>query len=613
MFNKIKQMSQKVKISDYVIDFIANLGVKHIFLISGGGNIHLIDSIGKSKKIDYVCNHHEQASATAAEAYARINGFGACIVTTGPGGTNAITGILGAWLDSIPMICISGQVRSDTLAISTKLRQLGDQEADIISIVKSITKYSVCVLDAQKIKYYLEKSVYLAKNGRPGPVWLDIPVDIQGTFVDTKNLKGFKIKKEVIISLDNKKTTSRNLTKVLQKLRNSRRPVLYAGNGIRLAGAQKEFLNLIRILKIPVLTSYAGYDLVPSNNPYFFGRAHAFGQRAANFIIQNSDLLLTIGARLDIRTIGFTHKAFARGAYKIMVDIDKSELEKPIIKIDLPIHQDAKEFILKLQNLVKKDPLNLKISEWLAYGKRLNKKYQPVLNEFWKEKKYVNPYCFIETIGKYLKPGQIIVLSDGIGPLNCSYQALSVKTKQRIILNNGCAQMGYGLPAAIGVCFASSKKEIICFEGDGSIQLNIHELQVIKHHNLPIKIFVYSNDGYLSIRNTQKNLFAGRFTASNKSSGLSCPDITKVATAYGIPSLKIFNHLDMEEKIKNVLKTKGPIICDINSVRDLMLTPKLITLKTVDGKFVSPPLEEMSPLLPRDEFKQNMLIPLWQE
>lgn len=608
-------MEKKIKVSDYVVKFIENIGVKHIFLISGGGNIHLIDSVGNSKKMQYICNHHEQASATAAEGYARITGnIGVCVVTTGPGGTNAITGVLGAWLDSIPILVVSGQVRRELLFAGKGVRQLGDQEINIVDIVKPITKYAVTVIDPNDIGYHLEKAYHLAGLGRSGPVWIDIPLDVQGSFVEVKKLKKFN-PHEIEPSYDtDKKLLEKLVRKVINKLANSKRPVLYAGNGIRIAGAAKEFLSLVDILKVPILTSYAGYDLISSNHPYFFGRGHAFGQRAANFILQNSDFFLSIGARLDVRTIGFTYKAFARAAYKVMVDIDRAELDKFILSPDLKVNFDAKEFINEMIRQLKKDPLKLEIKNWIDYGRRLSNKYPVVLPEFWQEKRYVNPYCFIETIGKHLEPNELIVVSDGVGPLNCMYQAFHVKPGQRVILNNGCAQMGYGLPAAIGVAFAVNKKQrVVCFEGDGSLQLNIHELQVMKHHNLPIKLFIYSNDGYQSIRNTQNNLFEGRHVASDSKSGVSSPDFVKVARAYGFKAIRINSHRDMENKIKIVLSEEGPIVCDINSVRELMLTPKLITKKTPDGRFVSPPLEDMGPFLPRDEFRKNMLIPLWEE
>lgn len=610
----LNNKSKKIKLSDYVSQFIEKIGVKHVFLISGGGNMHLIDSIGRNKKIQYVCNHHEQASSNCAEAYARITDFGVCVVTTGPGGTNAITGMLGAWLDSIPMLVISGQIRRETIGAGRIVRQLGDQEINIIDIVKPITKYAVMVMEPNEIGYHLEKACYLAKTGRPGPVWLDVPLDVQGTLIEVKKLKKFNPTELESEYETDKKVIKKLVAQTIRKLRTAKRPVFYAGYGIRLSGGRDQFLELVNLLKIPVLTSYAGYDLIHSSHPYFFGRGHAFGQRAANFILQNSDLLFSVGARFDLRTIGYTYKAFARAAYQIIVDIDKKELQKPIISPDLPINCDAKEFIEETIRQLKQKPLKLDIHKWLEYGRKLNKKYPVVLDRFWKEKKYVNPYCFIDTIGKYLKPNELIVESNGVGPLNCMYQAFYVKPGQRIILNNGCAQMGYGLPAAIGVAFGTNKKKrIICFEGDGSLQLNIHELQVMKHHNLPIKLFIYNNNGYLSMRNTQNILFGGHYTGADPQSGVSAPDFLKIAKAYGFKAIRIHNHSDMKTKIKKVLEFPGPIICEINAVRDLLLTPKLYARKLPNGQIVSPPLEDMGPFLPRDEFKKNMLIPLWEE
>ena len=601
-----------IKLGDYIFDYLHKKGIKDIFLISGGGNIHLIDSIGRSK-INYICNHHEQACSTSAEGYARLTGdLGVCLVTTGPGGTNAITGVAGSWLDSIPVLVISGQVKRELIGAGRGVRQLGVQEINIIDMVKPITKYAEVVMEPQDIRYHLEKAIFLAKNGKPGPVWLDIPLDVQGATIDETKLKKFDPKEIELSHETDKKLLKKLVSQTLEKLRKSERPVLYAGNGIRLSGAEKEFLELVELLKIPVLTSYVGYDLIPNSNPYYFGRAHVLGQRAANFIIQNSDFLLSVGARMDVLTVGFSYKAFARSAYKVMVDIDKAELNKFLVSPDLKINFDAKEFIQEMITQIKARPLNLSIKEWLIYGKRLIKKYPNVSPEFWKEKKYVNPYCFIETISRYLKPGEVIVSSNGMGPMNCMYQAFQVKPGQRVILNLGGAQMGYGLPAAIGACFANNKKSVICFEGDGSMQLNVHELQVVKHYNLPLKIFVYSNGGYLSIRNTQNALFGGKYVASGPESGVTCPDYTKVGRAYGLKTIRMNNHKDMDRKIKYVLNYKGPILCEINAVRELTLTPRLMTQRKADGTFVSPTLENMYPFLSDKEFKENMLIPLWE-
>lgn len=605
-----------IKLSDYVCDFLSGKGITHAFILGGGGNMHLIDSVAKSK-IQYVCNLHEQACAIAAEGYARVTGLpGVCINTTGPGGTNALTGVLDCWQDSIPMIAISGQIARKFMGAGTKMgvRQLGVQELNIVDVVKPMTKYAKVIMEPTDIRLELEKAWYLATTGRPGPVWLDIPLDVQSALIDETKLEAFKPSAMPPEYITDKKTIENLVKQTLQKISTSQRPVLYAGNGIRLGGAYEEFLELIDLLKIPVLTSYVGYDMVPSDHPYFFGRAHALGQRAANFIVQNSDVFLSVGARMDILTVGYGEKPYAPSAYKIMVDIDNHEIEKPILKVDLAVNTDAKLFIQEMLRQLKKKPIMMHIDPWLTYGRNLHKKYPNVPKQFWDEKKFVNPYCFIEESCKQFKPNETIILANGIGPLNCSYQAFNVKKGQRIILNLGSAPIGFALSAAIGASFAlNNKKRIICIEGDGSIQVNIQELQTIKHYNLPIKLFIYSNDGYLTNRKSQENLFEGRYVGSGKDSGLSCPDFVKVGKAYGIHSIRINNHSEMKEKIKYVLDYPGPILCDINALKDMSLTPKLLTRKRPDGSFYSPSLEDMWPFLSEEELKENMFIPLLEK
>lgn len=605
-------MGNKIKVSDYIVKFLENFGVVHIFLISGGGNIHLIDSIGKGKKIKYVCNHHEQACSMAAEAYSRVTGsIGVCVVTTGPGGTNAITGVYGAWTDSIPMLVISGQIRRETMGAGKGgLRQLGDQEINIVDIVKPITKYAVTVMDPYEIGYHLEKALYLAKTGRPGPVWLDIPLDVQGAYLDVDKMKKFD-RSEVQKTYDtNKDLLKKLVSQALKRLKNSQRPVLLVGNGVRLSNAATEILELIKLAKIPVITSFAGYDLVGNDNKYFYGRMGTLGQRAGNFIIQNSDFLLSIGSRLAIRTIGYQIQSFARKAYKIVVDIDNKELKKKTIKPDISVNYDAKEFIVEMIRQLREKKFNIKIKEWFYYVEKINKKYPNVPREIWKEKKYVNPYCFVDTLSKYLKPKGILAVSDGTA-LICTYQALKFKQGVRVVLNSGSAPMGYGLPAAIGASFANNKKEVICLEGDGSIQLNVQELQTIVHHKLPIKIFVYNNEGYVSIRMTQNNLFGGKLVASDPTSGLTCPDIIKIAEAYGIKTKKISNHSKMDEKIRKILATPGPLLCEVKLNPSMEFIPKAAARKLSDGSLVSGPLEEMYPFLSEKELKESMIIPLW--
>lgn len=597
----------KIKLSDYIVEFFEKKGFKTVFLISGGGCIHLIDSVGKSKKLRYICNHHEQACAIAAEAYARVTGRpGLCIVTTGPGGTNTITGVLGAWLDSIPMIIISGQVKRETMGAGVGLRNLGDQEINIVDIVAPMTKYAEVVMKPLDIRFHLEKALFLATSGRPGPVWLDIPLDVQGSFVNKNELKKFVNKERIGFNNDELK---KDVRLVLNKITQAKRPVLFVGNGVRLGQAVDNLQKLISLLKIPVLTGFAGFDIVSSENPYFAGRPGTIGQRSANFTLQNSDLLLIIGSRLNIRMVGYNYQTVARGAYKIMVDIDKNEINKKTIKIDLKLNYDAKEFIREMIKQLKKLRLQTKEVVWMQTINKWKKQYPTVLKKYWKDTKYVNPYCFIETLSKFVKSDDILALSDATASI-CTYQAIRFPYGARILTNSGCAPMGYGLPAAIGACFANNKKNTICIEGDGSIQLNIQEFQTIVHHALPIKIFIYNNRGYVSIRLTQKNLFQGRYVASSPESGVSYPNMIKIAKAYGIHTEKIDSNNQIEKKIKKVLSYKGPVLCEINVSPTQEFLPKAASRQLPDGSFVSRPLEDMYPFLTKEELKKNMFIPL---
>lgn len=600
-----------VKISDYVIDYLISLGIKNIFLISGGGCIHLIDSIGKNKKIKFICNHHEQASSIAAEAYSRVTEkISACLVTTGPGSTNTLTGLIGAWLDSIPVIFISGQVKRETIADYSKLRQIGDQEVNIIDMVKPVTKYAVTVFKEEEISFHLEKAVYLATHGRPGPVWINIPLDIQGAKIQKSSLKHFsqkEIKKEII----GKKELKKEVEFVIEKIKKTKRPLLFVGNGVRLAGAQKELLNLISLLKIPVVTGFAGFDIISSSNPYFAGRPGTIGQRAGNFAVQNSDLLLIIGSRLNVRMIGYNFESFARGAYKIMVDIDKEEMNKFTLSIDKKIHSDAKEFINEIICQLKNNRTKFSIQNWINKIKYWLKRYPIVLPEYWKDKK-VNPYCFIDTLSKYLNKNDIVAVSNATAAI-CTYQAIRFPQGLRILNNSGCAAMGYGLSAALGASIANKKGRTICLEGDGSIQLNIQEFQTIVHNRLPLKIFVYNNKGYVSIRLTQNGLFEGRHVASSEDSGVSCPDFIKVAKAYGIHTEKITEHKNMDKIIEKVLSYEGPVLCEVVVSPEMKFSPKSASMQLKDGSFVSRPLEDMAPFLSREELKSNMFIPLWEK
>lgn len=600
-----------IKVSDYIAKYLADEGIRHIFMITGGGAMHLNDSIGREKRIQYVCNHHEQASAIAAEGYARVSGDMAVVcVTSGPGGTNALTGVLGQWLDSIPVLYISGQVRYDTTVPSTglPLRQLGDQEGDIIAITKPITKYAVMVTDTKTIRYHLEKAIYLAKSGRSGPVWLDIPLNIQAAMIDENSLVSYDFSEDTIIF--DEKLIENQIEEIIERIQEAERPVILGGAGIRLAHAYDIFQNVVDKLNIPVLVAWNAIDLLPSDLPLYFGRPSTLGQRGANFIFQNADLLLNIGCRMNVRQIGYTFEAVAREAYKISVDIDEVELKKQTFKPDLAVHADANFFLKKLSEMIgaAKGPER---SEWLDWCRQRRDLYPVVLPEYYQAKEKVNPYVFCDVLSDYLNEDDVLVSSNGAACV-IPIQTLRLRKGQRHLVNSGCAAMGYGLPAAIGACFAHKRERVICFEGDGSIQLNIQELQTLVHHKLPVKIFIFNNQGYLSIRTTQMNFFNGNLVGEGPESGVSFPDMVKVATAYGIPSFQIRTHEEMTEIIGQTLSTTGPALCVVLMQPDQLFAPRVSSQRLPDGRMVSKPLEDMYPFLSREELLSNMIIPLWE-
>lgn len=601
-----------IKVSDYIIKYLADKGVRHIFMLTGGGAMHLNDSIGKEKRIQYICNHHEQASAIAAEGYARVSGDMAVVcVTSGPGGTNALTGVLGQWLDSIPVLYISGQVRYDTTVPSAglPLRQLGDQEGDIIAIAKPVTKYTVMVTDSMTIRYHLEKAIYLAKSGRPGPVWLDIPLNIQASMIDENSLVPYDPSEDAFFF--NEKLIEKQIEEIIVHIQQANRPVILGGAGIRLAHAYDIFRNVVDKLKIPVLVAWNAIDLLPSDHPLYFGRPSTVGQRGANFIFQNADVLLNIGCRMNVRQIGYTFEAVARQAYKISVDIDEMELKKQTFKPDLAVHADANFFLKKLSEKIgaAKRP---KRSEWLSWCRQRHDRYPVVLPEYWRIKEKINPYVFCDVLSDYLGDGDVIVSANGAACV-IPIQTMRLKNYQRHLVNSGCAAMGYGLSAAIGACFAHNRQRVICFEGDGSIQLNIQELQTLVHHQLPVKIFIFNNQGYLSIRTTQMNFFNGNLVGEGPESGVSFPDMVKVAAAYGISAFRISNHEEMRKVIEQAMKTEGPTVCDVQMQPDQLFVPRVSSQRLPDGRMVSKPLEDMYPFLSREEFLSNMIIPPWKK
>lgn len=599
------------KLSDYIFKYLADYGVCHIFMITGGGAMHLNDSIGKEDRIQYICNHHEQACAMAAEGYARVSGkLGVVCVTTGPGGTNALTGVLGQWLDSIPALYLSGQVRYDTTVASTglPLRQLGDQEINIVDIVRPITKYAAMVIEPQSIRFHLEKAIHLATSGRPGPVWLDIPLNVQAALIDENHLDSYTPKYDDRVEFDHH-DIRKTVAFVLKKIKTSERPVILAGAGIRLSGSYDLFKDVIEKLGVPVLTAWNAIDLMHNDHPLYFGRPSTLGQRGANFIFQNADLLLSLGCRLNTRQIGFNFDSVARKAYKIILDIDPVELAKPTIRPDLPIHCNVKSFLEVMHKELKISSIPEKI-DWVSWCRIRNKRYPVVLPQYLENKNYVNPYVFCDVLSDYLRENDVIVSSNGSACV-IPIQSLRLKESQRHLVNSGCAAMGYGLPSALGAVFASTNNRAICLEGDGSIQLNIQELQTIVHHQLPVKIFIFNNAGYLSIRTTQNNFFGGRLVGEGPQSGVTLPDMVRIGDAYGIKTYRISVQEELAKKIEEVLEFPGPVLCDVLIQPDQLFAPRTSSKRLLDGRMVSKPLEDMYPFLEREEFLSNMTIPPW--
>lgn len=598
----IYKNKQMIRVADYIFKYLADYGVRHAFLVTGGGAMHLNDALKKEKRIKYVCNHHEQASAIAAEGYARTTGELAVVsVTTGPGGTNALTGVIGQWLDSVPVLYISGQIKMETCIESCpelNLRQLGDQEINIVDIVKPVTKYSKMITNPQNIKAELEKAIHLATSGRPGPVWLDIPINIQSTLVDEKKLKTGKIKEAKIAADD--KTISKAITELLK----AKRPVLVAGHGIRVAKAQKELSELIKSINIPVLTTFNGFDLLPTDSRNFIGRIGTLGSRAGNFALQNADLVICLGTRNNIRQISYSWQSFASRAKKILVDIDEAELHKPTVKGNILVHSDAKIFITKF---LEKIPEYFEVDEkWMEWCQTRKKKYPIVLDEYKiPSEGSVHPYHFIEELTKALDSNAVVIAGNGTACV-VLFQSGIVKSGQRIFWNSGCAAMGYDLPAAIGAAVASGK-DVICLAGDGSLQMNLQELQTVRHNKLPIKIIVLNNQGYHSIKETQKNYFNADYIGCNENCGVSFPDNQKLADLYGLKYFKIDSTLKMEQAIRDVLASSEAVLCEV-VLGDYIFSPKLSSRKEPDGRMVSSPLEDLHPFLPRDEFEDNMKI-----
>ena len=611
----------KQRLADYVADFLVAHGVTDCFSVVGGGAMHLNDALGHKEGLQVTYNHHEQACAIAAEAYARLdNKIAAVCVTTGPGGTNALTGVLGGWLDSIPMFIISGQVRYDTTARyamqftdGMPLRAMGDQEYDIVKSVEPMTKYAVMIEDPKQIRYALEKGWHLATTGRPGPVWIDIPVNYQGSYIETDHLEGYDPTED-----DSKLPPGVDdevVSAVLEKIRKAKRPVFHAGYGIRLSGGYEAFRSAAEKLNIPIVTYWNAVDLIEDENPLYCGRAGNMGDRPGNWAIQNADLILAVGTRISIRQVGYNWKTWARAAEVIMVDIDQAEMKKPTLHVEMPVWADAKDFLQKLDKAAETSAPVYRGEEWLETCQRWKQEYPAVVPGQWEENgETANVYAFVRHLSSQLPENSLTAVSNGACCV-VGNQAYVIKKGSRMANNSAVASMGYGLPAAIGTCIGGGCRNTICLEGDGSIMMNLQELQTVLTNQLPIKLFLINNNGYHSIRITQSNLFREhcKIGIGPESNDLSFPEFKKIAEAFGFPYYSAHSNAEMKRVVDEVLKQEGPVFCEIFTDTEQVWEPKSSTKRLPDGTLVRPPLEDLAPFLPREELRKNMFIPLMDE
>ncbi len=599
-----------MKLSDYVMHFLADAGVRHVFMLPGGGAMHLNDSLGHCRDIEFVCMLHEQAVAVAAEAYARVhNHLGVALVTTGPGGTNAITGVVGAWLDSTPVMVLSGQVKRSDMIGTSGLRQLGVQEVDIVSIVRPVTKYAVTVLEPELIRYHLEKAVTLSRSGRPGPVWLDIPLDVQAATIDETSLQRFDPQSEPLAPAG--ADVDDAVARTIKLLNCSERPILLAGNGIRVAGAEGDFGRLVERLGVPVLTTRLGVDLIAADNPWLVGMPGGIAPRGANFALQNSDFLLILGARLDMALIAYAPERLARAAKKVMVNIDGGEITKLRGVIDLPVVADVGEFLRRMLDQVDRvEPKDRQA--WTGRCRDWRVRYPFVRPDHLARQDAISLYAFSKVLSDELADDDVVLPGAAGFCAEIFLTAMEAKAGQRIFHNKGTGAMGLCQPAAIGACLAAGRRRTVCVDGDGGFQMNIQELETVQRLNLPVKFFVINNGGFASIRSSQQSYFH-RLTAADATSGLTLPDLVEVAKAYGLATVRISDPRTMREQVCQVLRTPGPVLCDVMTIPDEPREPRVSAMQRPDGSMVSKPLEDMWPFLPREELLANMIIPSIEE
>jgi acetolactate synthase I/II/III large subunit len=589
-----------MKLSDYLADYLAKRGIGHIFLVSGGGIMHLLDSVGRHPELRYVCNFHEQACAYAAEAYARITGnAGACLVTTGPGATNALSAVPGAWFDSIPVVIVSGQVRLPLIADYTRVRQLGPQEVNIIPMVQPVTKWAKTIREPANIAADLDAAFAAATSGRPGPVWIDVPLDVQAAEIDlgppAPAALPERAPNDALVEA---------VSKTVELLRTSKRPMLVAGNGIRLGHAVPDLLQLLETARLPVILPISSMDLVPDSYPLHMGAFGPIGRRAANFALQNSDLLLSIGASMSIASTGFNTAGFAPRATKVIVNVDPGEIEKSTLQIDLPVLADAGDFIRELARQLEGVALP-QHPRWIEACAAWKRRYPPGPPAEAVDPAYVNSYALAAELSEQMGPGEIVVGGNSLDTTSL-YQSFRVKEGQRVIANLNFGAMGWDLPAAVGACFAAGGKRVVLFTGDGSIQFNIQELETVRKNDLNLRIFVLNNDGYESIRTTQTNYFEGRFVGSDFGSGIGNPDFEKLAQAYGLEYFRMDKPAEMADVARRVLEHPTAALCEVIISPKQPRAPRASSYRREDGTMESRPLEDLFPFLPREEVHENM-------
>jgi acetolactate synthase-1/2/3 large subunit len=599
-----------MKLSDYVMRFVAAQGVRHVFLVTGGGAMHLNASLAQCPELEAVCNSHEQASAMAAENYAKAtNNLGVAMVTTGPGGTNALTGVAGAWLDSTPLLVLSGQVKRPDRMFAPDgtplgMRQLGVQEVDIISIVKPVTKYAVTVLDPSSIRYHLEKAVWLARTGRPGPVWIDIPLDVQASPIDESSLPAFdpaELAPSAPFDLPGK------VRETIQALNGAQRPLLLVGNGVRLAHAEADFRRLFARLGVPVEATWCAADIISSEDPLFVGRPGSLASRGANFALQNCDFLLIVGARMDFAITGYAPARLARAAHKVMVDIDPAEIRKlaPYIQAEIPADAGdfLREMLRQIDSVQTKDRTywNKRCADWKTH-------YPVVLPEHRKPEGRVSIFHLAEVIGQETSPDDLMISGNAGSGIEIFLFACPTRTGQRIYHMAGLGAMGCGLPMSIGVCLAGGRRRAVCVEGDGGFQFNIQELATVRQLDLPIKFFILNNGGYASIRASQTAFFGSPQVGCDEHTGLMIPPLAKLGEAYGIPCIRIAAQDRLRQQVRQVLDMPGPVLCDVEVIPDEPRVPRLSSMQRPDGSLVSKPLEDLFPFLDREEFYANMIV-----